>query len=223
VIDRVTARGKHVLIWFSGDLVLRTHLRMHGSWHLYRPGEQWMRAARDMRITIGTDGFEAIAFDVPVAEFVTATDIERQPALRELGPDLLAEDVDTAEAVRRLQARGDAVIADALLDQQAVAGIGNIYKSETLFACRVNPFVRVRGLPPDTLETLVGKAMKLLRAGASESAGRPRWSVYGRGGEPCRRCGTPISMRKQGPNARSTYWCERCQAITRDPSSKYDR
>lgn len=140
--------------------------------------------------------------------------VDSLPALAELGPDLLADDFDTAEAVRCLQARGDLEIGDALLDQQALAGIGNIYKSETLFACRVNPFVRVRDLTPGTIEKLVAKASRLLRAGASESGRRERWSVYGRGGAPCRRCGTPISMRTQGPNARSTYWCERCQAIT---------
>lgn len=214
VIDRVTARGKHLLIWFSGDLVLRTHMRMHGSWHVYRPGERWMRAATDMRIVIGTDGFEAIAFDVPVAEFLKSRDVARQPVLRELGPDPLGDSFDSGEAVRRIQARGDMEIADALLDQQAIAGIGNIYKSETLFACRVQPFTPVRALPAETLEKLVVTAMKLLRAGVSESSGRGRWYVYGRGGEPCRRCGTAISMRKQGPNARSTYWCARCQPVT---------
>ena len=214
VVDRVTARGKHLLIWFSGDLVLRTHMRMRGSWHLYRPGERWRRAASDMRIVVGTDAFEAIAFDVPVAEFLTARDVARQPDLRELGPDPLGEEFDAAEAVRRIQARDDTDIANALLDQQAIAGIGNIYKSETLFACGVNPFARVRDLPPDTIEKLVTTAARLLRAAVSETSGRGRRSVYGRGGEPCRRCGSRIAMRKQGPNARSTYWCERCQAVT---------
>jgi endonuclease-8 len=214
VIDRVTARGKHLFIWFSGDLILRTHMRMHGSWHIYRPGERWMRAASDMRIVVGTDGFEAIAFDVPVAEFLTERELARQPVVRELGPDPLGEEFDAADAVRRIQARGDVDIADALLDQQAIAGIGNIYKSETLFACGVHPFTRVGELPPATVEKLVTTATRLLRAAVNESTGRGRWSVYGRGGEPCRRCGTRIAMRKQGPNARSTYWCERCQAVT---------
>ena len=214
VVDRVTARGKHLFIWFSGDLILRTHMRMRGSWHIYRPGERWMRAATDMRIVVGTDAFDAIAFDVPVAEFLTERELGRQPVVRELGPDPLGEDFDAADAVGRIQARGDVAIADALLDQQAIAGIGNIYKSETLFACGVNPFTRVSELPAGIIEKLVTTAMKLLRAAVSESAGRGRWSVYGRGGEPCRRCGTPIAMRKQGPHARSTYWCERCQSVT---------
>src|SRR5918992_4664013 len=69
IIERVTSRGKHLLMWFSGDLVLRTHMRMNGSWHIYRPGERWQRPRHDMRIVVATDSFEAVAFTVPVAEF----------------------------------------------------------------------------------------------------------------------------------------------------------
>jgi endonuclease-8 len=211
LIDRVTARGKHLFIWLSGDLVLRTHLRMHGSWHIYRPGERWMRPARDMRIVLGTGEFDAVAFDVPVAELVTARELERQPTLRDIGPDPLGDDFDATEAVRRIAARVDVEIADALLDQSAIAGIGNIWKSETLFACGVSPFARVRELHAETIDKLVSMARKRMRASVAESSGRNRLLVYGRGGQLCRRCGTRISVRKQGPNARATYWCERCQ------------
>jgi endonuclease-8 len=219
VVDRVTARGKHLLIWLSGDLVLRTHFRMHGSWHVYRPGERWMRAARDMRIVLATDAFEAVAFDVPVAEFVKGSDLDHQAALRELGPDPLAARFDAAEAVRRISLRPDVEIADGLLDQTAIAGIGNIWKSETLFTCGIDPFARVRDLPQGTIDKVVSTARKLLRASAADSRGRPRMLVYGRGGQPCRRCGTPIAVRKQGTNARATYWCPRCQAVSSSPRS----
>src|SRR5947208_1124609 len=86
-IERVDARGKHLLIWFSGDLVLRTHMRMHGSWHIYRPGERWQRARAEMRIVIATSEYEAVAFGVPVAELTSTRDLERDPAVRDLGPD----------------------------------------------------------------------------------------------------------------------------------------
>jgi endonuclease-8 len=222
VIDRVESRGKHLLMWLSGGLVLRTHMRMQGSWHIYRPGERWQRPHHDMRIVLGTDDFEAIAFNVPVAEFLAARDMERQDDLRELGPDPLSESFDEAAAVVRLTARGDAEIADALLDQRAMAGVGNIYKSETLFLCRVNPFTPVRELDAATVARLVTTAARLLRLNVTAASGSAivttgrtdpsaRLWVYGRGGKPCRRCGTPISRQKQGPNARSTYWCERCQ------------
>ncbi len=209
-VERVDARGKHLLIWFSGDLVLRTHMRMHGSWHIYRPGERWQRPHADMRIVIGTPEFDAVAFSVPVAELTSARDLERNPAVRELGPDILAARFDAAEVVARIQAMAGEAIADALLDQHNVAGIGNIFKSESLFVARVDPFARVGTLPTETVARVVDAARSLMRASATQRP--PGFSVYGRGGRPCRRCGTSIAHRKQGENARVTYWCPRCQA-----------
>ena len=223
VIEAVEARGKHLLMSFSGDLVLRTHMRMHGSWHVYRPGERWQRPRHEMRIAIETDAIHAIAFTVPVAEFLAAADVARSPALANLGPDLLAPGFDEAAAAGALAARGDVEIADALLDQTALAGIGNVYKSETLFVAGVNPFRRVSELPRESLIDLIRTAGRLMRAntGAADRRGLRRTTgfadpsaalwVYERAGKPCRRCGTPISRRKQGPHARPTYWCERCQ------------
>jgi len=208
-IERVDARGKHLLIWFSGDLVLRTHMRMHGSWHIYRPGERWQRPRADMRIVIGTAEYEAVAFSVPVAELTSARDLEQDPTVRDLGPDILAEGFDAAEVVSRIQAMAEADIADALLDQRLVSGIGNIFKSESLFVARVDPFARVGALPREDVARVVDAARRLMRASATQ---RPAgFSVYGRAARPCRRCGTRISRRKQGENARATYWCERCQ------------
>ena len=228
-VDRVEARGKHLLIWLSGDLVLRTHMRMNGSWHIYRPGERWMRPHRDMRIVVETREIHAVAFNVPVAEFETAASLARVPALRALGPDLLDDELIPAEAVQRIAERSEMDIADALLDQSALAGIGNVFKSEVLFAGRVNPFLKVRDVPRHDIERLVTIAAKFLRANVANGApggiatysglrrttgrsdpGARLW-VYGRGGKPCRRCGAPVSRMKQGPHARPTYWCERCQ------------
>jgi endonuclease VIII len=228
-VDRVESRGKHLLIWFSGGLVLRTHMRMHGSWHIYRPGERWQRPRFEMRIAIETEQMHAVAFTVPIAEFVGADALDRTEALQDLGPDPLDEAFDANEAARRLLDRGDMEIADALLDQRAIAGIGNVYKSEVLFAGRVDPFLRVADVGPERIERLIGIAVKFMRAnvidgttaaivtysGMRRTTGRAdpsaRLWVYGRAGQPCRRCGTPIARRKQGPHARSTYWCVRCQ------------
>jgi endonuclease-8 len=227
-VERVEARGKHLLIWFSGDLVLRTHMRMNGSWHIYRPGERWQRPHRDMRIVIETATMHAIAFTVPVAEFITSAELPQSPVER-LGPDPLAEGFSRDDAIERLQARSDVEIADALLDQTAIAGIGNVYKSEVLFGARVNPFLKVSQLTHDQLGTIVDVATRFMRANVVDStrAGIATYSglrrttgrtdpserlwVYGRAGRPCRRCGTVISRRKQGPFVRSTYWCPRCQ------------
>jgi endonuclease-8 len=181
-----------------------------------------------MRIVLETDEMHAVAFNVPVAEFETAAALARAPALRDLGPDLLDNKFVPAEAVGRIAERGEMDIADALLDQSALAGIGNIFKSEVLFAGRINPFLKVRDIDGDDIERLVTIAAKFLRANVAEGApggiatcsglrrtgrtdpGARLW-VYGRGGKPCRRCGTPISRTRQGPHARTSYWCERCQ------------
>jgi endonuclease-8 len=232
LVQRVEARGKHLLIWFEGDLVLRTHLRMHGSWHIYRPGECWQRPRHDMRILIETPDMHAVAFTVPVAEFTSAAGLERTPALRDLGPDPLSASFDPEAAVDRLLARPDIEIAEALLDQRAIAGIGNEYKSEVLFLGRIDPCTPVRALPRDEIARLVDIAARLLRANVSTGSHvalsgvrrtTPRddpsarlW-VYARAGAPCRRCGTPISRRKQGPHARQTYWCAKCQPGVIEP------
>jgi len=227
-VDSVEARGKHLLIHFSGNLVLRTHMRMHGSWHIYRPGERWQRPRHQMRIVIETGVIDAVAFDVPVAEFITAAELAHAPAIRDLGPDLLADGFNVDEAVRRIEERREMSIAEALLDQRAIAGIGNIYKNEALFVAGVHPFDRVEALSRDTIEKVVTTAAKLMRANVREGTsgamiartttrrGDPsaRFWVYGRGGKPCRRCGSIIQRRKQGPDARSTYWCGRCQLPT---------
>ncbi|PYR74219.1 MAG: DNA lyase [Acidobacteria bacterium] len=216
-IERVDARGKHLLIWFSGDLVLRTHMRMHGSWHIYRPGERWQRPRADMRIVIATPEYEAVAFSVPVAELTTARDLERTAVVRDLGPDILADEFDTADVARRIEAMAAGQIAEALLDQFVVAGIGNIFKSESLFAARVDPFAPVAELSRADIERVVDAARRLMRASATQRTAP--FSVYGRAGRPCRRCGTPISRRKQGEQARVTYWCAKCQGVSGADSS----
>ena len=222
-IEAVEAHGKHLLMRFSGDLALRTHMRMHGSWHIYRPGERWQRPPREMRVLVETADFVAVGFNVPDAEFEATRDVGARDAIARLGPDLLAPDFDAAEAVRRLRARGDMTIAEALLDQRALAGIGNVFKSEVLFEGGVEPFAAVAMIAGERLSALVDIARRQLAAnvgGASRGHGRRTtgrmapaeglW-VYGRGGRPCRRCGTPIWFTRQGPGARPTYWCPRCQ------------
>ena len=230
-IASVTARGKHLLIAFSGDLTLRTHMRMHGSWHLYRPGERWRRPHRDMRVVIETAAAVAVAFNVPIAEWLTSRDLPRHEELNALGPDLLDSEFNRAAAIARLRLRTHDPIGDALLNQRVVAGVGNVFKSEILFLARVDPFTAVERIAEESLAEIVEIARRLLKANVLTpsqtlclAAGRrttaslnPRDSlwVYGRGGKPCRVCGTLISTRKTGPYARLTYWCSRCQPATR--------
>jgi endonuclease VIII len=235
-IEQVTAVGKHLLIHLSANLVLRTHMRMNGSWHIYRAGERWQRSRTAMRILIATEDFEAVGFNIPVAEFVAETRLSKHTELRKLGPDVLSETFDTARVLENLRSRPTTEIADALLNQRMLAGVGNVYKSEVLFLCGVNPFSKVEELSNAQLESTVETARRLLVANVKEglppmttysglrrttSRGDPKarlW-VYGRARLPCRRCGTPIAVRKQGSDARLTYWCPECQLGIPHPQS----
>lgn len=209
-IEQVVPHGKHLIIDFSGGLHLRTHMRMNGSWHIYRPGERWKKRRSEMRVVITTDDWVAVAFNVPVAEFLDDRAVVRQNDLRHIGPDVLGDTFDAGEAFRRIRARPGAEIADVLLNQRVIAGIGNIWKSETLFACRVNPFRRVADLSDEQIHCLVTSARKLMQRSANTDS-RNNIAVYSRSGDPCRRCKTPIASRKQGMDARLTYWCPQCQ------------
>ena len=227
-IENVRSSGKHLLMHFSGDLLLRTHMRMNGSWHIYRPGEFWQRPGHAMRVIVGTEDFVAVGFDIPVAEMLTARDLVRHRELRRLGPDLLDDNFDADEAARRIHERRAEQVADVLLNQRVLAGIGNVYKSEVLFACGVSPFAPVSTLTDTEIRILVTTARKFLRANVTggmaamttyswfrRTTGRSdpheRLWVYGRAGDPCRRCGSPIQIRAQGRDARLTYWCGTCQ------------
>jgi endonuclease VIII len=228
-IESVSARGKHLLMAFSEDLILRTHMRMNGSWHIYPSGARWQRPARDMRVLVCTADACGVGFNIPVAELLTSRELDRHRQLQALGPDLLAEPFDRDEAVRRMRARAGDSIADVLLNQRVLAGIGNVFKSEILFLTGVNPFTPAGLLANDALERIVDVAREQLAANVmtraqtlSRATGRRTtrsldpdetlW-VYSRGGKPCRRCGTAIQSRKSGVDARLTCWCPRCQPM----------
>ncbi len=223
----VRSIGKHLLVEFSGDLLLRTHMRMNGAWHIYRPGERWRKPRVAMRIVIETDDWVAVGFNVPVAEFLSGREIARHRELSRLGPDLLSDAFDEAAVLQRLRGLASRPIAEALLDQRVMAGVGNVFKCEVLFVGGVDPFRRVSAITDEEALRLIRAARELLtrniREGTTSGASRAyrqttrfmnpaaRLWVYGRGGKPCRRCGTAIEVRKQGEAARLTYWCPRCQ------------
>lgn len=230
----VEARGKHLLHTFEpSGLVLHSHMRMTGSWHVYAVGARWHKPAHLARLVLTCGEVEAVAFSAPVLELLTARQVATHRSLARLGPDPLAGDatgpVDLTESLRRMDQRPDLPIADALLDQHVIAGIGNVYKSEVLFIHAVDPWTPVAEVPEDTRLALLQSATDLLRAnvahGGSQrittrrpadvrrSGGRASdavW-VYGKAGRPCPRCGRPIQMASLGEQARVTYWCTRCQ------------
>ena len=233
-IESVVGRGKHLLVTFSGNLILHTHMRMNGSWHIYPAGERWKRPERDMRILIKTETAVAVGFNIPVAEFLTASDLAKHRQLRRLGPDLLDGSFDARTVLDTMRQRRDP-IADVLLDQRVMAGIGNVFKSEILFLAEVDPFAKPAELSDAQLERVIATAQAQLRANVlppsrtlSPAFGRrttrsldpdQKLWVYGRGGKPCRRCGAPIQSRATGLDARLTYWCPRCQRSGTDSAA----
>ena len=214
-ITAVDAVGKHLLIRFDDGSVLRTHMRMTGSWHLYETSDRWRKPAHLARAVVEVPGWVAVCFSAPVVEL----EHERTggPAVRHLGPDLAAptvSDADLDACVERLAALAgpDDEIGALLLDQRIASGVGNIWKSETLWTCGVDPAAHVADLDPGRRRQLFATASKLLQASVRGVGARAPAAVYGRRGQPCRRCGTPIRMRRQGEQHRSTYWCPTCQA-----------
>ncbi len=219
--------------------VLHTHQGMHGRWQLERvatpapsPGSAGLVARATGGPAAGrtatSRGPAAVTIDVgdlvarclrpSLVELLPARALRRHGGLARLGPDLLAADFDAASACARLRARGGLEIGVALLDQTALAGIGNVYKSEVLFLCGVAPRALVSGLPDATLARLVATAERLMRANLGPGPRRTtsafsaeRLYVYRRSGRPCRRCGGAIERMVQGEEARSTYFCPRCQ------------
>jgi endonuclease-8 len=236
-IDAVDAAGKNLLIKFDGGLELRTHLGLHGSWHRYRPGETWRRPPSRAALVIEVPGAIAVCFDAPVVELFERRAEVVHPTISMLGPDLAAAQFDQAEAVRRLRdpARAETAIGEAVLDQRALAGIGNVYKSEVLFMERVDPFAKIGALDEPTIERIVATARELLKDNARPEAAASRTTtvdlktgaklapsrlwVYDRAGRPCHRCGTLIQAGPQGTELpRTTYWCPSCQAPAGKPA-----
>jgi endonuclease-8 len=216
------SRGKHLLLRLhqptGKDWTLHSHLRMDGAWRVYAAGERWRGGpAHTIRVVVGTDKAVAVGYHLHDVELLPTTEEKR--LVGHLGPDLLGDDWDPAEAVRRLATQPEREIGQALLDQRNLAGIGNLYKTELCFLQGIGPWTAVRDA--GDLRALVERAHQLLHRNkhgpwqsttGEQRRGREHW-VFERSGRPCRRCGTRISSTIQGdaPYQRVSYWCPRCQ------------
>lgn len=254
VVEAVEARGKWCLMRFSarpgfdaaaapslangGPVLLVTHMLMSGSWHIYRTGERWKARRSAMRVVVTCGEMQAVAFNVPIAEFHTERSLERSSQVPKLGPDVLSEGFTAETGIEALEHHArlhpDDEVGVTLLNQRVLAGLGNVYKSEVAFAAGVNPFRRMSTVTRREMQAMVDASLRYMKAnvssgsvrGAGESgiitytgkrrtthamnAGDRLW-VYGRGGEECRRCGATVLRRLQGTQARSTYWCPSCE------------
>lgn len=231
-VAQVESRGKWLLMHFSGGGILVTHMLMSGSWHIYRPAEHWLKPRHHMRILIETSVCQAVGFQVPVAQMHSAHSLARDRRIPQPTGDVLNSTFDAAAAIARIRACAGEEIGDVLLHQEVLAGVGNVFKSEVCFVNGISPFCRVHDLSSKQIDALVETSQRLIAANVLEDSGdtivtfrgRQRrtthasdpgeslW-VYGRRGEPCRRCGEPVRRRAQGPEARVTFWCQRCQPM----------
>ncbi len=211
-VHETVSRGKHLLTRIGEQHTLHTHLKMEGSWHLYRVGRPWRRPAHQARVVLSTSSWVAVGFSLGITEVLARAD--EAVAVGHLGPDLLGPDWDPDEAVRRLGREPERALGEALLDQRNLAGVGNMYKSELCFILGVDPWTPVRDVD---LARLVGRTKSVLEANKRRAEqtttgdlrrGRRHW-VYRREGQPCRRCGTQIRSADQA--GRTTQWCPRCQ------------
>jgi endonuclease VIII len=197
----VEAVGKNLLFRFEGGYVLRSHLRMTGRWRVVARGAQ--RTGLPWLVLRGAER-EAVLWGGPVLE------LHRRGVMR-LGADILAEPPDFEHMSAAFRAEDQTrAVGDALLDQRLVAGIGNIWKAEALWAARVSPWRLLRDVSDEELRAVLGEANRLMRG--SVDTGRAPRRIYRRAGRPCPRCGTPIVSRGQGDTNRTAYWCPACQA-----------
>jgi endonuclease-8 len=220
LVREVAARGKHLLLRTDRDRTVHSHLGMDGSWRLYAPGERWRGRTFEVRAVLETDPSVAVGHRLRRVEVIRTAEEPR--VLGHLGPDVLGADWDAGEATRRLVARPEREVGEALIDQTVMAGPGNVYRSEACFLAGVDPRTAMSEVPdPAGLVEVVADLMRRNRTGgprvttSDPRRGHELW-VYGRRGRPCRRCGTAVRSFMQGPEpeARIVFACPSCQPIS---------
>jgi len=219
IIESVESHGKHLLVEWDDGLVLDTHMRMTGSWHLYRAGDPWRRPYTQMRAAIEVADWVAVCFNAPNVETYRRADKRRHPGMGRLGPDLCRPDTDLGAVVNLLLTHPDptARLGEVLLDQRVMCGVGNVYRCEVLWATELSPFARIGTITEHDAIRIVNTAAKMLRANLhqtqriTEPGVKGGLAVYGRNGQRCVRCGESVDCRRMGEHNRLVYWCPGCQ------------
>jgi endonuclease-8 len=220
----IEARGKHLMIHFSDQRVLHSHMGMTGSWHVYGHQEPWRKPHHYASVRLDTERGVAVCFTPKLIELVTATTLRRNNWLQRLGPDLLGPPISDRQLLSRFRTQRRQPIGESVMNQTVVSGIGNVYKSELLFLEQIHPLTPTSQVSDNALLSLRDRACKLMRRNLGPGQRRTRFRrdgpglwVYDRQGEPCLVCGTLIQMLRQGDLARSTYFCPECQRYETSP------
>lgn len=218
----IGTHGKHLLLRLSGSLTVHCHAMIYGAWQFGRPGMALRKPEENVRLRLQTEQREAVFFNGPVVELLTEQELREHEKLTALGPDVLHERFDREEVWRRLQRDRKRAIGDAILDQTIVAGVGNIFKSESLFVAAVDPRAPVAAFSRETIDRIWEAVIPMMRQNAARSGpivtlnrglrrGGERYWAYRRRGTACFRCNASIEMLRQGQNKRTTYFCPACQ------------
>jgi len=214
-LERTESRGKHLILQFHGGLALHAHMGMSGGWYVYGRGQNWKRPGKSAWLVLGLAGegvepVDVVEFGGPTLRLVRKVELGRDSRLASLGADLLAPDFDVKQGAAALAAAGPMELGEALLDQHRLAGIGNIFKSESCFEAQLNPWRPVDSFRRDELEELVAIAQRQLQTGV-DTGQRPH-RIYRMAGKPCPGCRHRVNSRGQGLDNRITYWCPSCQS-----------
>jgi endonuclease-8 len=228
-VTKVEPRGKHLLMHCEpgeaddcarpgATLIIHSHMGMTGSWHVYHPGQPWLKPTHYAALVLSINRLEVICFSPRLLELLTVDQLRRHPHIQRLGPDLLGVEFDIDDAIARFRLHNQMPLGEAVINQTIVSGIGNEYKSDLMFLFGLNPLAPVARYTDDELIKLLEKARFLMRRNLSGAPRRTRlgneggrlW-VYGMVGKPCPKCGTLIKLQRQGDAGRTTFWCAKCQ------------
>jgi endonuclease-8 len=212
-VEAIETRGKNLFLVFEGGLAMHSHLKMTGAWGVYSPGKPWHRSPNRAWIVFETPRGTVVEFDGPVLELMTTSRLRIDKRFSRLGPDILRPaGFDHAAFLARARAgETGRVLGDVLLDQNVVAGIGNIWKAEGCWEAQLSPWRLIESVSDDELRLIIDRNRPRMLKSGLEGPERAESQVYGRAGRPCPRCGAEIVSRRQGDGARITYWCPGCQ------------
>lgn len=211
VIEDVAVEGRHLRLLWDDGIVLHTNLRRHGWWELYHEGQFWRGRHDDVRVLVEVPGWVAVCFSAPLVETYRAPNPRRHPGLGGIGPDLARVDADlTRVALGLLESdEPERRLHDVLVDDRYFYGVGNVARSESLWACALSPFAHLGDLGERDAVRLVTTASRLVRHRLSNL--ECRRAVYGLAGRACPRCADTVQTMAIGEPARALYWCDGCQ------------
>ena len=208
VIESITVKKREILVQWDDGIVLSTALRFSGEWHLYRTDEMWRKETYRARVVIEVEGWVAVCFDAPIVETYRQPDRKRHPQSGGVGPNISHSKTDLSGCTQRLldYRYADAMICDVLMDETVVSGLGNVARSETLWAVGLSPFAKMADLSFEDCAILVETASRIVQ---SDHEAAP--TVYGRNGQRCHRCHGTVEFKSVGNPRRHLYWCAECQ------------